>query len=241
MKLFYLYDAQGVFLGQGEARLSPARPHNPDGSPNYLQPANATDLPPPLVGNGQVPVFDGEAWRVEEDHRGQVAYATADGRPLAILAVGALPEGATLTPPPSRRHTWDAVTAAWQPDMAAIQTDAEAVIDAQADALLAPYISLTPGRAMTYLAKEGQARQFLEAAAPEPADYPLIAGEVGITADTAKAVAETILAMAKAWHVMGGAIEAVRLAAKKQVRQAPTPEAVQAVLAGIAWPEEPTA
>lgn len=237
MKLFYLYDAQGVFLGQCEARLSPARPQNPDGSPNYLQPANATDVPSPLVGNGQVPVFDGAAWRVEEDHRGQVAYATADGQPLAILAVGPLPEGATLTPPPSRRHTWDAATASWQPDMAAIQTDAEGVIDNQADALLAPYISLTPGRAMTYLAKEAQARQFLEAAEPDPADYPLIAGEVGITADTAKAVAETILAMAKAWHTMGAAIESVRLAAKKQVRQTQNPEAIQAVLDAIVWPK----
>ncbi|OLN24852.1 putative tail fiber assembly protein [Desulfovibrio sp. DV] len=241
MKLSYLYDAQGVFLGQCEARLSPARPQNPDGSPNYLQPANTTDAMPPLVGNGQVPVFDGEAWRVVEDHRGQVAYATADGQPMTILAVGPLPEGATLTPPPSRRHTWDAATASWQPDMAAIQADAEAAIDAQADALLAPYISLTPGRAMTYLAKEAQARQFLAAENPDPADYPLIAGEVGITADTAKAVAETILDMAQAWHSMGAAIEAVRLTAKKQVRQAQTPEAVQAVLNAIVWPKEQAA
>lgn len=237
----YLYDAQGACIGRQEARLSPARPHNPDGSPNYLLPSNATPIQPPLTAAGQVAVFDGEAWRVEEDHRGQVAYATADGKPAIIQAFGPLPEGLTLTPPPGRRYAWDAATNTWQPDMAAIRADAEDIIDDQADALLAPYISLTPGRAMTYLAKEAQARQFLEAADPKPADYPLIAGEVGITADTAKAVAETILAMAKAWHAMGGAIEAVRLAAKRQVRQAPTPEAVQAVLAGIAWPEEPTA
>lgn len=233
----YLYDSQGAYIGRQEARRSPARPQNPDGSPNYLWPANATDVPPPLVGEGQIPVFDGEAWRVEEDHRGQVAYATADGQPRPILAIGPLPEGATLVPPPSRRHAWDAATASWQPDMAAIQADAEAAIDAQADALLAPYMTLTPGRAMTYLAKEAQARQFLAAVEPDPADYPLIAGEVGITADTARAVAETILAMSQSWHALGAVIESVRLTAKKRVRQAQTPEAVQAELAAVVWPK----
>ena len=133
-----------------------------------------------------------------------------------------------------------------QSESSAVQASLESVFRIEAATPLAVYGRLgdvTPGLRVlrSYLAKEAQARQFLEAAAPEPADYPLIAGEVGVTADTAKAVAETILAMAKAWHAMGGAIEAVRLAAKKQVRQAPTPEAVQTVLAGIAWPEEPTA
>jgi len=237
VKLFYLYDAQGAYLGQCEARLSPARPQNADGSPNYLWPANATDVPPPLVGADQIPVFDGEAWRVAADYRGRIAYAVADGQPMTIGTLGPVPEGATLIPPPSRHHVWDAVAASWQPDMAAIRADAEAVVDNQADALLAPFMTLTPGRAMTYLAKETQARQFLAAAEPDPADYPLIAGEVGITADTAKAVAETILAMSQSWHALGAAIEAVRLTDKKQVRQAQTPEAVQAVLDAVVWPK----
>jgi len=179
-------------------------------------------------------VFDGQAWRVVEDHRGKIAYAITTRQPVAIQTVGPVPEGYTLTPPPSRFHTWDG--AAWLPDMPAIRASAEAVIDAQADALLAPYMTLTPGRAMTYMAKEAQARQFLEAASPDPADYPLIAGEVGITGDTPQAVAETILAMSRAWHSMGAAIESVRLAAKRDAREAQTPEAVQAVLDAITWP-----
>lgn len=233
----YLFDHQGVYRGQQEARLSPARLQNPDGSPNYLLPANATTVQPPLTAEGQVAVFDGQAWRVESDRRGQVAYAITDGNPSVIQTVGAMPEGLTLTPPPGRRYAWDVATGSWLPDMAAIRADADAVIDAQADARLAPYISLTPGRAMTYLAKEAQARQYLAADNPDPAAYPLIAGEVGITADTAQAVAETILAMAQAWHVMGAAVEAVRLAAKKAVRTAANPEAVQVVLGGLAWPQ----
>gem|GEM_PF-971451 len=236
MKL-YLCDAQGVLLGETEARVSPARPQNPDGSPNYLFPAGSTATPPPATGDGQAAVFDGQTWRVEEDYRGQTAYATADGSALAIRAVGPVPEGYTRTPPPGRAYTWDAASASWQPDMAAIRAAAEDAIDAQADALLAPYMSLTPGRAMTYLAKEEQARQFLAEENPDPAAYPLIAGEVGITADTEQAVAETILAMSQAWHAMGAAIESARLAAKKKVRETATPEAVQAVCDAIVWPK----
>ncbi|MBI4804472.1 MAG: hypothetical protein HY795_04470 [Desulfovibrio sp.] len=234
MKL-YIYDEQGAHLGEVEARLSPARPQNLDGSPNYLYPANSTELPPPLVGTGQVPMFDGEAWRVEEDHRGQIAFNTATLQPVWIQNVGPVPEGYTLITPPSLLHVWDG--SAWQPNMDAIRSSAEATIDAQADALLAPYMTLTPGRAMTYMAKEAQATAFLAATNPNPADYPLIAGEVGITADTPKAVAETILSMSRAWHAMGALIETVRLTAKKRVREAQTPDAVQVILDGITWPK----
>ena len=232
----YLYDSQGVLLGETEARVSPARPQNPDGSPNYLFPANCTATQPPVTAAGQVAVFDGQAWRVEEDHQGRTAYATADGRATVLQAVGPLPEGITLTPFPGRHYAWDAATASWQPDMAAIRAVAENAIDAQADALLTPYMSLTPGRAMTYLAKEAQATAYLAKENPDPAAYPLITGEVGITADTPQAVAETILAKSQAWHAVGAAIEAVRLAAKKKVREAATPEAVQAVCDAIVWP-----
>jgi len=231
--ILYCYDDSGLFTGPISPPLSPARPFI-DGQPNYLRPANVTDLAPPALAEGQAAVFDGQAWRVVEDHRGKIAYAITTRQPVAIQTVGPVPEGYTLTPPPSRFHTWDG--AAWQPDMAQVRASAEAVIDAQADALLAPYMTLTPGRAMTYMAKESQARQFLEAVSPDPADYPLINGEVGITGDTPQAVAETILAMSRAWHSMGAAIESVRLAAKKNTREAQTPEAVQAVLDAVTWP-----
>jgi len=231
--ILYSYDESGLYTGPISPRLSPARPFI-DGQPNYLRPANATDLAPPALAEGQAAVFDGQTWRVVEDHRGEIAYATATRQPVAIQAVGPVPEGCTLTPPPSRFHTWDG--AVWLPDMGQVRASAEAVIDAQADALLAPYMTLTPGRAMTYMAKEAQARQYLEADSPDPADYPLIAGEVGITGDTPQAVAETILAMSRAWHSMGAAIESVRLAAKRDAREAQTPEAVQAALDAVTWP-----
>lgn len=232
--ILYCYDAAGLYTGPLSPRLSPVRPMI-DGQPNYLCPANATDVAPPILADGQAAVFDGQAWRVVEDHRGAVVYDTATRRATTVSTLGPVPEGYTLSVPPSRFCSWDGAT--WQPDMAAIRAEAEAAIDTQADALLAPYMSLTPGRAMTYLAKEAQATAFLAAENPDPTAYPLISGEVGITADTPQAVAETIQAKARAWHAMGAAIESVRLAAKKSVREVATPEAVQGVLDGLTWPE----
>ncbi len=232
--ILYCYDDAGLYTGPVSPRLSPARPMI-DGQPNYLCPANTTDVPPPGLAEGQAAVFDGQAWRVVEDHRGAVVYDTATKRAATVRAVGPIPEGHTLSAPPGRLYSWDG--AAWRPDMAAIRAEAEAAIDAQADACLAPYLSLTPGRAMTYQAKQAQAAAFLAAENPDPAAYPLLTGEVGITADTPQAVAETILAASRAWQALGAAIEAVRLAAKKQVRAAVSPEAVQAVLGGLTWPK----
>ena len=94
----YIHDDQGLYLGTVEARLSPARPQNPDGSANYLYPANSTDVPPPGIAEGQAAVFDGQAWRVVEDHRGKIAFATDTRRPVAIQALGPVPGGYTLIP-----------------------------------------------------------------------------------------------------------------------------------------------
>jgi len=231
--ILYCYDANGLYTGPVSPKLSPARPMI-DGQPNYLRPANSTDVPPPALAEGQAAVFDGQAWQVVADYRGTVLYDTATKQAATVRTVGPIPLGYTKVPPPGRHFFWNG--ASWEPDMAALRAEAEAVIDAQADAQLAPFISLTPGRAMTYQAKQAQAEAFLTATEPDPADYPLIAGEVGITAETAQGVAETILAMSRSWHAMGAAIEAVRLAAKKKAREAQTPAAVQAVLDGLAWP-----
>lgn len=232
--ILYCFDANGLYTGPVSPRLSPARPMI-DGQPNYLRPEGTTDVPPPVLAEGQAAVFDGQAWQVVADYRGAVLYDTATKQAFTVRTVGPIPQGYTQAPPPGRHYIWDGT--AWQPDMTAIRAEAEAAIDAQADAQLAPFISLTPGRAMTYQAKQAQAEAFLAATDPDPADYPLIAGEVGITAETAQGVAEVVLAMSRSWHAMGAAIESVRLAAKKQVREAAKPEAVQAVLDGLAWPE----
>ena len=121
-------------------------------------------------------------------------------------------------------------------------------IDSLAESLCNAVI--TPGSAQMarYQRKESQARAYLAAleagTLPEDADaraeaYPAVYGEVGITAETAEAVAVTIVAMADAWWAYGDAVEAVRLAGKRAVEAAGTPAAVAAAEAAIVWPVVP--
>ncbi len=96
------------------------------------------------------------------------------------------------------------------------------------------------GQEMTYLAKEAEARACLRAfgadQTPRAADYPLLSKEVGITAATLAAVAQLVATRADAWRVLAGQIEAVRLAAKKQIRTAPSKAAVETIMTSLAWP-----
>lgn len=68
----------------------------------YLLPANATFKEPPEVHEGFAYVWNGEAWEQVEDNRGVEYWMPEDtyGTPAREMKeLGALPEGATLTPP----------------------------------------------------------------------------------------------------------------------------------------------
>ena len=68
----------------------------------YLLPANATFTVPPAKKEGFAIVWNGEAWQEVEDHRGTEYWLPGDayGTPAREMKeLGALPEGATLTPP----------------------------------------------------------------------------------------------------------------------------------------------
>ena len=68
----------------------------------------------------------------------------------------------------------------------------------------------------------------------DPAAFPLLAVELGVTASDLQTVAETVVATASAWmHV--AAIEGARLRAKRDIASATTAEAIDAVLAAIVW------
>ena len=59
----------------------------------------------------------------------------------------------------------------------------EAVVDAGAEAERGKYITSGAGQAMTYQQKAAEAKAFTEAETPDEADYPMLAAEVGITAE----------------------------------------------------------
>lgn len=68
----------------------------------YLLPANATFIEPTEAQEGYVNVWNGEAWEQVEDHRGVEYWLPEDtyGAPAREMKeLGALPDGATLTPP----------------------------------------------------------------------------------------------------------------------------------------------
>lgn len=77
----YAYDARtGAYVGTTEAHPDPL---NAD---RLLEPMPATSVAPPDVAAGQAAVWDGMAWSVEADHRGEVWFKGS--QPYTIEALG---------------------------------------------------------------------------------------------------------------------------------------------------------
>lgn len=234
--ILYCYDEHGVYTGPVSPALSPARPFV-NGQPNYLRPARSTPVAPPASGPGLVAVFDGSAWSLVQDHRGEVMYSTATKEAKAVTDLGPIPDGWTLSEPLTPRHVWGG--SGWEISMASVREEACAGIDAQAEALRLACITPGQGQALTYAEKERQAREFVADQAPTIEKYPLIFGESGITADTPLEVAQSVLARASAWWSYGAAVEKARLKAKRDIEKAIVPEQVAAIVNGVAWPTPP--
>ncbi|MDN0075603.1 DUF4376 domain-containing protein [Crenobacter sp. SG2303] len=72
-------------------------------------PAKVTAVPLPIMAPKEAAQWDvvQEAWQIVPDHRGETWYRTADGSPTMLAEIGAVPDGLTQLPPPSRHHHWD--------------------------------------------------------------------------------------------------------------------------------------
>ena len=94
-KLFYLYDAVGVFVGSYTAQENPRVPDT------FITPKDSTDVAPPDASEGQVAVYAAgtKKWSISTDYRGVVLYNQADGSTIVGTTVGELPDGYALTPP----------------------------------------------------------------------------------------------------------------------------------------------
>lgn len=80
----------------------------------YLLPANATFTAPTEPQDGYVNVWNGTAWEQVEDNRGVEYWLPEDkyGAPAREMKeLGALPEGATLTPPKQTQEEKDNIEA----------------------------------------------------------------------------------------------------------------------------------
>ena len=82
----------GELVGDGRTTV--------DGSIAY-QLRSTTTIAPPQAGANQIPVFDGQVWKLVSDYREQTVYSIVDGSSMDIEQLGELPEGYTLSVPPA--------------------------------------------------------------------------------------------------------------------------------------------
>lgn len=103
-------------------------------------------------------------------------------------------------------------------------------INATIGAVRQRFITTAPGQEMIYLSKETEARACIAEADPDPADYPLLAAEIGITAPDLQSVAQTVMNLAAIWRLIGAQLEQIRLLTSAQISAATSVEAVNAVV-----------
>lgn len=114
-----------------------------------------------------------------------------------------------------------------------------AQVDADAEAARLLWITAGSGQALTYEQKRIEAERMATDPAPQPDAYPLLAAEVGITADTLAAVGALVRARAAAWTAIAAQIESLRLQAKAAVMAA-TNAAEARAAAAVTWPAGPS-
>ncbi len=122
------------------------------------------------------------------------------------------------------------------PLLEAIKVDLKARLDAEAEAERLKYITPGAGQAMTYQQKATEAAACLADTDPDPADYPLLAAEIGITGATLAEVAQAVHDAHQMWRVIGAQIEAARLGGKAAIDAADTEEDAQAAFEAVTWP-----
>ena len=125
---------------------------------------------------------------------------------------------------------------AWGIDLAAAKASACDAIDARAEKLRQTVLTPGAGQMAAYQTKEAQAAALLQDPTPTEGEYPDIFNEIGITADSAAAVAAAVLTAAERWREFGRKVERARLAGKKAVGEAVDAAGVLAARDGVAWP-----
>ena len=178
----------------------------------------------------------------------RVVYDAATGRVLSctfgdvVTAEGqAVLEVADMIRPDEWRVAADALVPANTPDppLAPLQLALAAQVDREAEAARLLWITAGSGQAMTYEQKRAEAERMATDPAPQPDAYPLLAAEVGITADTLAAVGALVRARAAAWTAIAAQIESLRLQAKAAVMAANNAAEARAA-AVVNWPAGPS-
>ena len=184
------------------------------------------------------------------------AYLNPEGLPTGGGVDRTLPEGAIpLTPPFTTDHlprlryrdgAWEERTDL-EPDPAPTQAEmlaraasrlagaraaTVAVVNARTDAFRRRYYTVIAGQDALYLEKRAEALAYVREAdqAGEPPtldDYPMIAGEVGVTAPSAWQLSQLWLNMSERFRFIGAATERPRQIALNAIATAPDESTLQ--------------
>jgi hypothetical protein len=84
-------------------------------------------------------------------------------------------------------------------------------VNAACSAVRAQYVTPITGQELTYMMKMSDARAYLVDPAPDLANYPYIAGEVGLTAETPEQVAQVFLNLWERLRDVSARVETHRL------------------------------
>ena len=95
MDLYHIHPETTEFTGVTAARQNPLE------APGvFLHPANTTEVGPPApAGVDEIEVWDGAAWQIDDDFRGQTEYEDATDNSQLVSYIGPINAGWSLTPP----------------------------------------------------------------------------------------------------------------------------------------------
>jgi hypothetical protein len=166
-------------------------------------------------------------------------YDPADGRCLFTIAGDAphgLP-GARITLPEGnlgQLSSWRVIDGMLvSHDLGPAKEAAILTVNRAAGAARLALMTDIPGQTAIYAAKEAEARAWLAAQPNSLADYPFLAAEVGITAQTPQQLAQLWLNLAGLFRQAGAQSEQARLAAIAAITAATSREEIAGVLATI--------
>lgn len=162
----------------------------------------------------------------------RVVYASRPAEQPGVVAV----EGTPVRVAGEWWQSWS-VRPETGAELAAAKAEATARVDAEAEATRLLYVTPGSAQALVYEAKRHEAISLAADPSPDPADYPLLSAEIGITAPTLAEVGDAVLEMAGQWRAIAAQIERLRLTAKAGIAAATTIGAVHAASSGIAWPQ----
>lgn len=136
-------------------------------------------------------------------------------------------EAVAKPPKPNDFSIFDMTTKTWIEDenvLLSAKFSAQDTLNNAVSQIRKAFITDLPGQEMVYLGKEEEARRYLTMS-PEPTtleEFPMMAAEVGITAESAYQLAQIWAYMSQVWRLKSAQIEQVRLQKGSEIAAATT-------------------